>query len=106
MNRIGKTGLTHHSTGHCLLAEVIAPEVRFTVSGYNLATLAIFAVPWALSSVIGLTARAIEKTPVFPTYPEGPTASQVPTGYVISYTIHVLLDSGEVQEYFYYSTCP
>ncbi|KAF2184263.1 hypothetical protein K469DRAFT_727212 [Zopfia rhizophila CBS 207.26] len=68
-----------------------APEVRSTVPSYNLAALAIFAVPWALSGVIGLTARGVEKAPVFPTSPEGFIASQVSAGFVTSYTIRALL---------------
>ncbi|KAI0129987.1 hypothetical protein BJ170DRAFT_700968 [Xylariales sp. AK1849] len=68
-----------------------ASEVRSTVPGCDLAALVIYAVPWALGSVIGLSARALEKTPGFPTYPNGLTAHQVSAGYVMPYTIHGII---------------
>ncbi|KAF2799062.1 hypothetical protein K505DRAFT_231849 [Melanomma pulvis-pyrius CBS 109.77] len=71
-----------------------ASEVRSTVPGYNLAALAIFAIPWALGTVIGLSARVLEKTPGFVTYPDGFTAHQVGAGFVFPYTIHSLLGPG------------
>ena len=74
-----------------------ATEVRATVPGYNLAALAIFGIPWGLGTVIGLTARAIHNTPIFPTYPGDLTTADVSAGLVMPYTIKALIgDQGVV----------
>ncbi|KAK7755991.1 hypothetical protein SLS62_001933 [Diatrype stigma] len=71
-----------------------AAEVNATVPGYNLAALAIFAVPWAMGTVMGLTARAFQHTAVYPFLPDGFSSAQVNAGYVMPYTIHALLGAG------------
>lgn len=74
-----------------------ATEVNATVPGYNLAALAIFGIPWGLGTVIGLAARAIHNTPVFPTYPGEFTAAEVSAGFVMPYTIKALIgDQGVI----------
>lgn len=70
-----------------------ATEVNATVPGYNLAALAIFGIPWGLGTVIGLTARALHNTPIFPTYPGDLTLADVNAGFVMPYTIQALLGS-------------
>ena len=52
-----------------------ASGVRSTVPACDLAALVIFAVPWALRTVIGLSARAIETLPIFPTQSSNLTLS-------------------------------
>ncbi|KAG4220510.1 hypothetical protein PC116_g31011, partial [Phytophthora cactorum] len=54
-----------------------ASEVSATVPGYNLAAIAIFGIPWGLGTVIGLAARAIHNTPIFPSYPAPFTSAEV-----------------------------
>lgn len=71
-----------------------ASEVRSTVPGYDLAALAIFAVPWGLGTVMGLSARVIETLPISPTYPGAFTAEEVASGFVMPYTIKALLGNG------------
>ncbi|TVY50653.1 Urea active transporter [Lachnellula cervina] len=71
-----------------------ASQVRSTVPGYNIASVAIFAVPWGLGTVFGLTARVIETLPIFPTYPHPFTAAQVGAGYVEPYTLYAILGTG------------
>lgn len=68
-----------------------ATEVNATVPGYNLAALAIFGIPWGLGTVIGLTARALHNTPIFPTYPGDLTLADVNAGFVMPYTIQALI---------------
>lgn len=70
-----------------------ATEVNATVPGYNLAALAIFGIPWGLGTVIGLTARALHNSPIFPTYPGDLTLADVNAGFVMPYTIQALLGS-------------
>ncbi|KAF2770458.1 SSS family solute:Na+ symporter [Teratosphaeria nubilosa] len=71
-----------------------ASEVNATVPGYDLASLAIIAIPWCTGTVLGLSARAIEKTPVWYTYPEQLTLKQVNSGLVMPYVIRSLLGTG------------
>lgn len=68
-----------------------ATEINATVPGYNLAALAIFAIPWGLGTVIGLAARALHDTPLFPTYPAALTLADVNAGFVMPYTIQALV---------------
>lgn len=68
-----------------------ATEVNATVPGYNLAALAIFGIPWGLGTVVGLTARALHNTPIFPTYPGDLTLADVNAGFVMPYTIQALI---------------
>ncbi|KAI9923860.1 hypothetical protein MW887_008165 [Aspergillus wentii] len=70
-----------------------ATEVKATVPGYNLAAIAIFGVPWGLGTVIGLSARALHNTPIFPTYPGEFTSEEVLSGFVMPYTIKALIGS-------------
>lgn len=70
-----------------------ATEVNATVPGYNIAASAIFGIPWGLGTVIGLTARALHNTPIFPTYPGDLTLADVNAGFVMPYTIQALLGS-------------
>lgn len=70
-----------------------ATEVNATVPGYDLAALAIFGIPWGLGTVIGLTARALHNTPIFPTYPGDLTLADINAGFVMPYTIQALLGS-------------
>lgn len=68
--------------------------------GYDLASVAIFAVPWALGTVIGLAARVIDTLPIFPTYPQPFTENEVLSGFVMPYTIQALLGRNGVVAFF------
>uniref|UniRef100_L2GAR4 Urea transport protein n=1 Tax=Colletotrichum fructicola (strain Nara gc5) TaxID=1213859 RepID=L2GAR4_COLFN len=68
-----------------------ATEVNATVPGYNLAAAAIFGIPWGLGTVIGLTARALHNTPIWPAYPQKFTLAQVNAGLVMPYTVKALI---------------
>ncbi|CAH0020885.1 unnamed protein product [Clonostachys rhizophaga] len=68
-----------------------ATEVKATVPGYNLAAAAIFGIPWGLGTVIGLTARALHNTPIWPAYPEEFTMDKVNAGLVMPYVIQALI---------------
>ncbi|KXT06706.1 hypothetical protein AC578_8533 [Pseudocercospora eumusae] len=71
-----------------------ASEVHATVPGYDLASVAIIAIPWCTGTVIGLSARVIEKTPVWIAYPETLTLKQVNSGMVMPYVLESLLGKG------------
>ncbi|KAJ5692270.1 hypothetical protein N7462_001693 [Penicillium macrosclerotiorum] len=78
-----------------------ATEVRATVPGYNIAALAVFGIPWGLGTVIGLTARAIHNTPIFPTYPGQLTSTEVSTGMVMPFTIKALIGDKGIIGFFF-----
>ncbi len=59
--------------------------------GYNLAALAIFAVPWGIGTVVGLSCRVLEQTPSFPTYPNPIPPAEVNSGFVLPYTIKTVI---------------
>ena len=71
-----------------------ASEVSATVPAYDLVSVVIIAVPWCVGSIIGLSARAIEKTPVWFDYPNTLTTTQVNSGLVMPYVLRSLLGRG------------
>ncbi|OTB13764.1 hypothetical protein K445DRAFT_377440 [Daldinia sp. EC12] len=77
-----------------------ASEVSATVPGYNLAAIAIFGIPWGLGTVIGLAARAIHNTPIFPSYPAPFTSAEVNAGLVMPYTVKALIGDQGIVAFF------
>ncbi|ERT01708.1 hypothetical protein HMPREF1624_00002 [Sporothrix schenckii ATCC 58251] len=77
-----------------------ATEVKATVPGYNLAAIAIFGIPWGLGTVIGLAARVIHSTPIFPTYPDALTLAEVNAGFVMPYTVKALIGPSGIVAFF------
>ncbi|KAL5512651.1 hypothetical protein ACEPAG_2917 [Sanghuangporus baumii] len=60
----------------------IASKPSGTTLAYLLGGLSWFSVPFAFGTVMGLSARALQNNPVFPTYPEPLSASQQDAGLV------------------------
>ncbi|TID27364.1 putative argininosuccinate lyase [Venturia nashicola] len=71
-----------------------ASEVRSTVPAYGLVSVVILAIPWCTGTIIGLSARAIEKTPIWFDYPNVLTLHQVNSGLVMPYVLRSLLGEG------------
>lgn len=71
-----------------------ASEVHSTVPAYDLVSVVILAIPWCTGTIIGLSARAIENTPVWFDYPNTLTATQVNSGLVMPYVLRSLLGTG------------
>jgi hypothetical protein len=71
-----------------------ASEVHSTVPAYDLVSVVILAIPWCTGTIIGLSARAIEKTPVWFDYPNTLTVTQVNSGLVMPYVLRSLLGTG------------
>jgi urea-proton symporter len=71
-----------------------ASEVHSTVPAYDLVSVVILAIPWCTGTIIGLSARAIEHTPVWFDYPNVLTTTQVNSGLVMPYVLKSLLGSG------------
>jgi Na+/proline symporter len=59
-----------------------------------LVSVVILAVPWCTGTIIGLSARAIEHTPVWVGYPNTLTLTQVNSGMVMPYVLRSLLGHG------------
>lgn len=68
-----------------------ASEVKSTVPAYTLVSVVILAIPWCTGTIIGLSARAIEKTPIWIDYPSTLTLKQVNSGLVMPYVLRSLL---------------
>ncbi|KAK5220430.1 hypothetical protein LTR72_007052 [Exophiala xenobiotica] len=71
-----------------------ASEVHSTVPAYDLVSVVILAIPWCTGTIIGLSARAIENTPVWFDYPNTLTLTQVNSGMVMPYVLRSLLGTG------------
>ncbi|THW01858.1 hypothetical protein D6D25_08648 [Aureobasidium pullulans] len=71
-----------------------ASEVESVVPAYDLVSVVILAVPWCTGTIIGLTGRAIEKTPIWWDYPNLLTETQVNSGLVMPYVLRSLLGQG------------
>jgi hypothetical protein len=74
--------------------KTFASEVQSTVPAYDLVSIVILAIPWCTGTIIGLSARAIEKTPVWYDYPNILTLKQVNSGLVMPYVLRSLLGRG------------
>jgi len=71
-----------------------ASEVESVVPAYDLVSVVILAVPWCTGTIIGLSGRAIEKTPIWFDYPNLLTEKQVNSGLVMPYVLRSLLGEG------------
>lgn len=71
-----------------------AAEVRSTVPAYDLVSVVILAIPWCTGTIIGLSARAIEKTPIWFDYPNTLTLKEVNSGLVMPFVLRSLLGRG------------
>ncbi|KAL4786257.1 Sodium:solute symporter family-domain-containing protein [Aspergillus varians] len=77
-----------------------ASEVNSTVPAYNIAAVAVFGIPWGLGTVIGLSARALHQTAVFPTYPSDITQAEVSAGMVMPYVVKALIGNSGIIAFF------
>ncbi|KAL1845884.1 hypothetical protein Plec18170_009484 [Paecilomyces lecythidis] len=95
--RIGNLALVVMDTA--FWQKSFASEVSATVPGYNLASIAIIAVPWTVGTVVGLACRAIEHTPVFVSYPNVLSYDDVGNGLVLPYVLKSLLGDGATRAF-------
>ncbi|KAF2103097.1 SSS family solute:Na+ symporter [Rhizodiscina lignyota] len=95
--RIGNLALVVMDTA--FWQKSFASEVSATVPGYNLASIAILAVPWTIGTVVGLACRVIEHTPIFVTYPEILSDTDVGNGLVLPYVLKSLLGNGATKAF-------
>ncbi|WWD21775.1 hypothetical protein CI109_106262 [Kwoniella shandongensis] len=72
----------------------IASRPESTTKAYMLGGLSWFAIPWAFGTTMGLSARALQTSPNFPTYPFALSASQQSAGLVAPAAAVTLLGTG------------
>ncbi|KAG1845912.1 putative urea transporter, partial [Suillus subalutaceus] len=65
-----------------------------TTKAYMLGGLSWFAVPWAFGSCLGLSARALQSSPLFPTYPSPLSPQQTSAGLAAPAAAAVLMGKG------------
>jgi Na+/proline symporter len=69
-------------------------DVAAAVPGYVLGGVASFSVPWCFGTIVGLAALALEKTSVWPTYPNPMTDAEVTGGLVLPYVAQAVAGKG------------
>ncbi|EGV63817.1 hypothetical protein PSN45_004112 [Yamadazyma tenuis] len=79
-----------------LFQKAIAADHKTLISGYVLGGLCWFALPFCLSTTMGLLAAGLETHPSFPTYPELMTADQISAGLVLPFAAEALMGKSGV----------
>ncbi|KAG1738551.1 Na+/solute symporter [Suillus lakei] len=74
--------------------KAIASHPKGTTKAYMLGGLSWFAVPWAFGSCLGLSARALQSNPLFPTYPFPLSPQQTSAGLAAPAAAAVLMGKG------------
>lgn len=76
--------------------KAIAADPSATYPGYMLGGLCWFTIPFVLASTFGLAAAATEHLPIFPTYPNRMTESEVSAGMAMPYAAYAVMGKGGV----------
>lgn len=79
-----------------LFQKAIAADPSATYPGYMLGGLCWFTIPFVLASTFGLAAAATEHLPIFPTYPDRMTESEVSAGMAMPYAAYAVMGKGGV----------
>ncbi|KKA26285.1 hypothetical protein TD95_000082 [Thielaviopsis punctulata] len=92
INIVGNFGTVFLDNGYWNKA--IAASPVHALPGYLIGGLCWFAIPWLTATTMGLAALTLENTPVFPTFPNRMSASEVSEGLVLPYAAVALLGKG------------
>ncbi|OLL24303.1 putative urea active transporter 1 [Neolecta irregularis DAH-3] len=92
INIIGNFGTVFMDQGY--FQKAIAADPVSALPGYILGGLSWFAIPWLISTTMGLACVALESNPKFPTSPNRMSVQQVNSGLVLPYAAVTLLGSG------------
>jgi SSS family transporter len=92
INIVGNFGTVFLDNGY--YNKAIAASPVHALPGYIIGGLSWFAIPWLTATTMGLAALALESNPVFPTYPDRMSASEVSAGLALPYAAVALLGSG------------
>lgn len=77
-----------------LFQKAIAADPASTLPGYMLGGLCWFTIPFVLATTFGLSAAALEHLPIFPTYPNRMSATEVSAGMAMPYAAYALMGKG------------
>lgn len=77
-----------------LFQKAITASPEATLPGYMIGGLSWFSIPFCLATTFGLAARAMENSPVWPTYPNPMTAAEVASGLPFPYAAKALMGTG------------
>lgn len=77
-----------------LFQKAITASPEATLPGYMIGGLSWFSIPFCLATTFGLAARAMENSPVWPTYPNPMTAAEVAAGLPFPYAAKALMGTG------------
>ncbi|CZR59441.1 probable DUR3-Urea permease [Phialocephala subalpina] len=91
-NASGNFGIVFCDNGY--YNKAIAASPVDALPGYILGGLSWFAIPFTCATTMGLAALVLESNPVFPTFPDRMSASDVSAGLVLPYAAVALLGSG------------
>ncbi|KAF2090943.1 urea active transporter [Saccharata proteae CBS 121410] len=92
INIVGNFGTVFCDNGY--YNKAIAASPVHALPGYIMGGISWFAIPWLAATTMGLSALALEDNPVFPTYPNRMSASDVTAGLVLPNASVALLGSG------------
>jgi len=92
INIIGNFGTVFMDQGY--FQKAIAANPASALPGYILGGMSWFAIPWLISTTMGLACVALESNPKFPTSPSRMSIQQVNSGLVLPYAATTLLGSG------------
>lgn len=92
INLVGNFGTVYLDQGYW--AKAISASPAHALPGYIAGGLSWFAIPWLCATTMGLSALALEGSPVWPTYPDRLTKEQVSAGLVLPNAAVALLGKG------------
>ncbi|KAL2121675.1 hypothetical protein VTJ04DRAFT_2130 [Mycothermus thermophilus] len=92
INIVGNFGTVFLDNGY--YNKAIAASPVHALPGYIIGGLCWFAIPWLTATAMGLSALALENTPLFPTYPERMADADISAGLVLPYAAVALLGKG------------
>lgn len=92
INIVGNFGTVFLDNGY--YNKAIAASPVHALPGYIMGGLSWFAIPWLTATTMGLSALALEDSPLFPTYPNRMSDAEVSAGLVLPYAAVALLGKG------------
>ncbi|BCS24403.1 sodium:solute symporter family protein [Aspergillus puulaauensis] len=89
---VSNFGAVIMDTGYFVKAFAASPSA--VLPGYVIGGISYFGIPWALGTVMGTAALALESSPSFPTYPRAMTSSEVTNGLALPYAAIAVAGKG------------
>ncbi|RFU75720.1 urea active transporter [Trichoderma arundinaceum] len=74
--------------------KAFAASPKAVVPGYVVGGFTYFGIPWCLGTIMGLAALGLESSPIFPTYPQPMTSTEVANGLILPYVAVAVAGKG------------